>query len=174
MGKIGVEAARAAMVNVGVVEESDNRGKWVEMYQSAVGIPPGSPWCAAFVRFRFERAANELGLALPSDFPDSGWVPSYVAWARHNALWFPVGLAKENPSLIGPGDLACFWFPAKDRHAHIGIVVDKPTATGVVTVEGNTGPDRADAVQRDGDGVYRKRRAWGSLGVRGGFIKIDF
>lgn len=172
MGNIGELAAAEALANVGVIEEGDNRGRWVGLYQASVGIPPGSPWCAAFVRFRFEAAAQRLGVDLPADFPDSGWVPSYVAWAKRHGLWLPVGVARENPSMVDVGDLACFWFTAKDRHAHIGIVVEDGKPWGTYTVEGNTGPDAG--VERDGDGVYRKRRRWASLGIRGGFVKINF
>ena len=57
---IATRAAADALANVGVTEEGENRGKFVEAYQRAVGIPPGSPWCAAFVRFRFEAAAKAM------------------------------------------------------------------------------------------------------------------
>lgn len=171
MGTIGRAAANGALANVGVTEEGENRGQWVETYQRAVGIPPGSPWCAAFVRFRFEKAAEKLDLDLPAAFPDSGWVPSYEAWARRSGLW----IHPRDADNVQKGDLACFWFAAKDRCAHIGIVVTPPDEDGVFeTVEGNTGPDRGTQVARDGDGVYLKRRTIGHLGARGGFIRIPF
>ena len=62
---IALRAAADALANVGVTEEGENRGKWVETYLRTVGLPPGSPWCAAFVRFRFEQAAAALKLPLP-------------------------------------------------------------------------------------------------------------
>lgn len=171
MGTIGRAAAMGALANVGVTEDGENRGQWVETYQRAVGIPPGSPWCAAFVRFRFERAAEKLDLELPAAFPDSGWVPSYEAWARRSGFWIPARDADK----VQKGDLACFWFPAKGRCAHIGIVVAPPNEDGIFqTVEGNTGPDRGTHVERDGDGVYLKRRRVSHLGTNGGFIRIPF
>lgn len=172
MGALGSIVANDALSNVGVTEDGDNRGQWVETYQRAVGIPPGAPWCAAFVRYRFEQASTKSGFALPEGMPDSGWVPSYVAWARRTGRWVPVATARQTPSMVTPGMLCCFWFPAKDRHAHIGIVVATGTSMGVVTVEGNTGLDKGADVERDGDGVYRKRRTWGSFGTQGGFIRI--
>jgi hypothetical protein len=172
MGNIGRAAASGALANVGVTEEGgDNRGRWVEAYQASVGIPAGSPWCAAFVRFRFEQAADKLDLELPAAFPDSGWVPAYVSWAKRSGFWVPAKDAEN----IQKGDLACFWFPAKGRCAHIGIVVAPPNETGIFqTVEGNTGPDRGTEVERDGDGVYLKRRRISHLGANGGFIRIPF
>lgn len=173
MGNIARAAANGAIANIGVMEEGENRGKWVEQYQAAVRIPPGSPWCAAFIRFRFEKAAEALDLNLPAAFPDSGWVPDYVNWAKRSNLWIPVdGVGVEE---VHKGDLACFWFAAKSRCAHIGIVVEDPTLPGRwITVEGNTGPDRGQEVERDGDGVFRKVRRRSSLGTGGGFIRIPF
>jgi hypothetical protein len=47
---------------------------------------------------------------------------------------------------------------------------------GVKTVEGNTSPEMEDEdkVTREGDGVYRKARAWRELGSNGGFVSIDW
>lgn len=172
---IAIEAARAALANVGVTETGgDNRGPAVETYQRSVGISPGSPWCAAFVRYRLEAAAEKLDLDIPIGFPDTGWVPSFVAWAQTNKVWVPRATARVEPSLVRPGDLVAFWFQAKARCAHIGIVVATPTTSGFVSVEGNTGPDRGTTVERDGDGVYRKQRTWSSVGTGGGFIRLNF
>ena len=157
---IALKAASDALLNVGVTEDGDNKGQWIEIYQAAVGIPPGSPWCAAFVRYRFEHAANSLGTTLPSTFPDSGWTPDYASWAKRNGFWIPVSEAKTGVVKPRIGDLALFWFAAKNRIAHIGIVVESSKEWGVVTIEGNTGPDHPDEVNRDGDGVYKKERSW--------------
>jgi cell wall-associated NlpC family hydrolase len=71
------------------------------------------------------------------------------------------------------GDLCFFYFAAKHRVAHVGIVV-KPIGSGFWSVEGNTGSDGAGAVNREGDGVYRKLRRPRSLGVHGGFVRLPF
>lgn len=170
---IALKAAAEALDNIGVVEDGENRGKWVETYQAAVGIPPGSPWCAAFVRYRLERAAAALGTTVPKSFPDSGWTPDYANWAKANGFWVPVADAQNG--VINPriGDLACFYFAAKQRIAHIGIVVQRKD-WGVITVEGNTGSDDPGEVNRDGDGVYRKLRTWSELGKLGGFARINW
>jgi len=171
---IALKAAADALLNVGVVEDGENRGRWVETYQAAVGIPPGSPWCAAFVRYRLERAAAALGTTVPASFPDSGWTPDYANWAKANGFWIPVSTAESGTVVPRVGDLALFWFAAKQRIGHIGIVVESGKNWGVVTVEGNTGPDDPDGVNREGDGVYRKIRTWSELGKLGGFARINW
>jgi hypothetical protein len=171
---IALNAAAQSLANIGVVEEGENRGRWVETYQAAVGIPPGSPWCAAFVRFRLERAAAGLGTQIPPGFPDSGWTPDYANWAKANGFWIPVATAEAGTVSPRIGDLACFYFAAKQRIAHIGIVVESAKPWGVVTVEGNTGPDSEDGVNREGDGVYKKTRTWSELGKLGGFVRINW
>ena len=170
---IAIEAAAGALANVGVVEVGgENRGTAVETYLRSVGLPAGQPWCAAFVRFRFEAAAVKLGADLPDHFPDSGWVPAYVAWAKQRGVWLPMADAREAPLQVRPGDLCAFWFESKLRCAHIGIVVEPATEDGFFSVEGNTGG--GVGVERDGDGVWRKWRRWSSLGAGGGIIRIHW
>ena len=121
---------------------------------------------------KLKSAAEKLDKEIPAGFPDSGWVPAYEAWAKRNGLWVPARTAELDDGRVG--DLAVFWFEAKQRCAHIGIVVGCPSAGIWTTVEGNTGPDTATSVNRDGDGVYQKRRTRAMLGSRGGFVRINF
>jgi hypothetical protein len=46
----------------------------------------------------------------------------------------------------------------------------------VWTIEGNTSPEVFDVslVEREGDGVYAKRRDWHELGAYGGFGQVNF
>jgi hypothetical protein len=73
------------------------------------------------------------------------------------------------------GDLALFYFSALSRIAHIGIVT-KVEEWGVYTVEGNTSPEPSDelSVERDGDGLYAKKRNWSEFGKFGGFGFVNF
>lgn len=175
---IAIRAAAEAMENVGVIEiGGENRGRWVEQYQSACDppIPPGSPWCAAFVVFRLRNAAHDLGLPIPASWPRSGYCPDHRRWAVNNGRWLSVQSVRDGGASVRVGDLALFYFKRLGRIAHIGIVVEVHP-WGVVTVEGNTSEESEDGshVDRDGDGVWRKRRDWSELGAHGGFVRIDW
>ena len=152
-GPVALGAAADAEKNVGVKEDPpfSNDGKWIRMYQNAVNppLPAGSPWCACFVRYRLEAAAKAINHPLPSDFPDSGWCPDYQDWGKQHKLWIPSSsMARCNAQR---GDLCLFWFDAKERVAHIGIVVGTWDG-GVITVEGNT--TDGVTVQREGAVSY--------------------
>lgn len=169
-GRVTLRATADAEANVGVHESGgENRGKYVEIYLRSVGLGPGEPWCAAFVDYRLKEAALELKVALPADFPRSGYCPDYEDWAKRKGVWLPVS---DSPKR---GDLCLFYFPKEGRVAHMGIVV-RPYIFGFFrTVEGNTGPRGAiGEVNREGDGVYRKLRSRRSLGSKGGFIRLGF
>ena len=168
------EVALDAKSNIGVQEEGeDNHGKYVATYLHSVGLEEGQPWCAAFAYFRYRSASDHTSIPLPKGFPKSVYVPDYVAWAKKNKRWIPVDAAKS--TIAGrpdPGDLLCFWFTDKDRHAHIGIVVDEADARGCWTVEGNTNDGDPTTVERNGGGVYKRRRDWRTWGAEGGYIDM--
>lgn len=173
-GPIALRAVADAEANVGVTEEGgENRGKWVETYLASVGLTAGAPWCAAFVYFRLQKAATTLAQPLPADFPRSGYCPDFKAWGIKHGVWVPATNAKANPALIKRGDLLLFYFASKQRVAHIGIVSSVRT-DGVFSVEGNTGPESGEVVNREGDGVYKKDRGFGELGYYGGFVRLSF
>ena len=181
-GRIALAAVAEAERQVGVCEVGgQNRGPEVEGYLRAVGLGPGFAWCAAFVRFCLEAGEREsmLGgssLLIPAGFPDTGWADSYRAWAQRNDLWIPSGASCDvAESDAQRGDLACFWFEAKGRVAHVGLVARWRTVYQMETVEGNTGPTGAlGEVEREGDGVYRKLRRVSDMGCGGGFVRIPW
>lgn len=174
MRSIALLHADLAYANVGVTEVGENRGKAVETYQQSCKPPlsPGAPWCAAHVRWRMKQAATQLGTTYPDDFPRSGYCPDWSRYYKANDLWIPAQSIIAGKTIKRPrkGDHALFYFRQLARIAHIGIVysVDE---NGVWTVEGNTSPEpeRPGDVERDGDGVYYKRREWHELGMFGGF-----
>ena len=193
---IALKAATVAEGFVGTVESGgENRGAQVERFLASVGLGRGAPWCAAFVRHVFEKAAGFVNLSgagnrtkrvlsdaplLPAGFPDSGYTPDFANWARANNAWADVSQLRGGFYEPKRGDLVCFYFAGKGRIAHIGIVVGTFKG-GVITVEGNTSapvspsdPFAIVGVDRDGDGVFRKRRTWASLGRLGGVVKIGF
>jgi len=102
---IALRAAKEAIDNIGVQEVGDNRGKAVETYQASCipAIPPGSPWCAAFVVYRLRNAAHDLALEIPADWPRSGYCPDHGNWARRPKNWLSVKDAGAEPRQVPPG-----------------------------------------------------------------------
>ena len=140
---------RQASALVGTREEGgNNRGTVIEDIIANAGFPHDSaiPYCAAFVRYVFDRA----GLAaVGPQGRASAWSPAWVTrptWTRSNG-----GDAPQ------PGDVFGVWFPRLGRVGHVGLV-EHWGRDVVTTIEGNTGPDVAGAINRDGDGIWRKRR----------------
>jgi hypothetical protein len=173
-GPIARRAVEVAESYLGTTEHGgQNRGAEVERFLASVALPPGQPWCAALVRHCLETAAEQLGLEIPPGFPDSGWCPSFSAWAQREQRWIAVQLAMRGVTTPLRGDLALFWFPPKGRHAHIGFIAASTRGSGgVISVEGNT--SGGDGVNREGDGVWTKRRQWTDFGVGGGFVRLAF
>lgn len=168
-GPIAVRAAADAEANIGVTEQGDNnRGKWVETYLAAVHAEPGDPWCAAFVVYRLVTAAHELNSTIQDDFPRSAWTPDLIEWGKHNGLFIPA----HDWALSQRGDIAGYYFPAKGRIAHVGLVTHG-SANPFTDVEGNTSKP-GGGVARDGDGVWEKQRTAAMLGELGGFVRLPF
>jgi len=172
-GAIARNAALRAEENVGVREVGHNGGVFVDTYLASVGLEgSGEPWCMAFVYYRlWDAAGRPADFSLPMGFPRTGSTVVAVRWAREHGLWIPVALAQSGVEPVQRGDLCFFWFAALRRIGHVGIVI-AAGAEGVETVEGNTSPGAG--VRREGDGVYRRRRLWHTLGWRGGFARIPF
>lgn len=117
-----------------------NDGARVEEYLRAVGLGKGYPWCAAFVSWAFRAASIDAAC--------TAWAPA----------WFPkertVYVRGEAGYVPRRGDVFGIYFPSKGRIAHVGFI-DGEAGGFYITVEGNTN----EAGSREGDGVYRKRRA---------------
>jgi hypothetical protein len=170
--QIAIKAAEEALLNVGVTEKGeDNHGDHIAKYLKTVNLDEGYAWCAAFVKYRFIQAATKLKKKMPKSFMSlSGYTPDWANWAKDNKRWITVQEAKENPALLKKGYLALFYSKTKGRIYHIGLVINTIDG-GVLTVEGNTGPE-TDIVSANGDGVYIKHRKWVNFGLYGGFIKM--
>jgi len=126
----------------------NNRGPRVEQYLANAGIHQAAPWCAAFVQWCSDRAAEALGTTNPLDAVKfEAYVQSYWEWASANGRIVPISAARA-------GSLILFNFGG-ERWDHIGLIARPANNDGIVwSVEGNTG----DVDQRDGDGVYIKPR----------------
>jgi hypothetical protein len=135
----------ALRAHVGVREKGDNRGPEVEMFQKALdGKAAGEPWCAALVQYGLLLVEKKTGMF------------SGVAASEHvRTVWNGSALLRVTEPQ--PGDLMV-WGLKGSASGHIGVVESLLTPGTVMTIEGNTGPDRKGQVEREGDGVYRKRR----------------
>jgi len=169
--EIAILAADNALANVGVTEsDKDNHGRAIAVYLRTVNLSEGFAWCAAFLKYRYMDAANDLNEELSDSFLKlSGYTPDWKNYAQTHNIWIPVENAKKNPELIKKGYAALFYSEQKGRIYHIGIVISS-NKDGFITVEGNTSP--GPGVQADGDGVYKKKRTWKMLGTEGGFMKM--
>ena len=61
-----------------------------------------------------------------------------------------------------PADAFGIYFPSKGRVAHTGLVAEWGK-TSVTTIEANTSPSSTSGDQRNGDGVWKKKRLKASL-----------
>jgi hypothetical protein len=135
---------------VGTREVRKNSGPDIDRWLSWVRLPPGNPWCMAFVYGCYEMAATELGVTNP--FPRTGSV--WGVWNTAEDLW------KSDRSSQG----AVFIHISTENTGHCGFILGVD-GDEYLTVEGNTN----DAGSREGDGVYLKRR---SKDYIDGFIDI--
>jgi hypothetical protein len=168
--EIALLAADDAVLNIGVTESSiDNFGPAIKKYLASVNLEEGFAWCCGFVKYRFIVAAEKLDLTLSKEFLKlDGWSPSWKKYAEKHNVWTSLEDAKANPSIVKKGHVILFYSAEKKRIYHAGIVISS-NESGVVTVEGNTGP--GPGVTANGDGVYLKRRSWTSIGKLGGFLR---
>ena len=142
---------RAAVLNfststLGWKEKGQNSGPEIERILDSVGLKgTRSPYCAAWI---YWVGKNALGAQNP--YPRSAWSPDMV----RKATWVK-GKGREPQ----PGDVGGLFFPSKGRIAHV-FLIEKNLPNLFVSQEANTSPDAApgSAADRDGGGVYRKRR----------------
>lgn len=103
------------------------------------------PWCAAFVCWCVKNAMADEDYTFTRPQTAGAW--DFEKWCKsvdNSAL-----LKKPHNGNIKAGDIVIYTF------SHIGIAVSDVDKQGIVqTVEGNTNSDG----EREGDGVYRKRR----------------
>jgi hypothetical protein len=146
-------AASIAAKYVGQREQSRNRSPFIlRLWRETWPLDGGEyyerrdPWCAAFVSWCLWNAAktnSRLG-ALPFRCLS----PSVRIMRQMLAGNSGARIVKWRDAM--PGDVITF-LPA---FSHVGIVEEKCLG-GLITIEGNTN----GAGSREGDGVYRKKRA---------------
>jgi len=139
-----------AQTFVGTREATGNNdGAAVERIIGNSGFPAKSqiPWCGCFNRIAYDQAKC---LSRGPQGKDSAWSPNWVL----NPTWTRSKGGREPR----PGDTFGIYFSSLSRVGHTGMIKEWGSAN-CFTVEGNTN----DALSRDGDGVYAKRRPVKSL-----------
>jgi hypothetical protein len=151
-----------------VREVGRNAGPDVERYQRAVGLPKGSPWCAAFVSWCYMASK---GLTKAPGWCSGSAVSLYQTAGRSKTAVRVTPLDADFQSKVKAGMV---WSRAQDAEAataarkgvwcqgHTGIVV-KVDSLGFHTIEGNTNA----AGSREGDGVYCKLHKWSDAEIVG-------
>lgn len=143
-------ALAVAETQIGVTEEPPfrNTGKSVGEYLKSVGLSEGNPWCAAFVHWCFQRAADQLGVPNPV-FKTGHCMTHWREAAGLGVRRITAAEAIEDPALLAPGYVFIMHYGQDKGHTGIVVRVDGGL---LETIEGNTN----GAGSREGDGVYRK------------------
>ena len=136
-----VEVARA---EIGTVEgPKDNETKYGKFTGHDF-----QPWCGSFVMW----CANQVKAKLPNVVYTPAGVESFKGIG---------GWSNAETAVPKPGDIVFFDFPGGSEIAdHVGIVVKDNLDGTVVTVEGNTTPDKKEGSQSNGGEVCMKVRAY--------------
>jgi hypothetical protein len=132
---------------VGVVEKTGRNDGEVDKYLESVGLGGSrAPYCAAYVYWVGHQALGDR-----NPYPRSAWSPDMVKGGERITETFqPKG-----------GEAFGIYFPSKGRVAHTGLI-EARQGSYLITNEGNTSSSAAvgSAADREGQGVYRKRRHW--------------
>ena len=130
---------------IGVREATGkNDGKQVEKFLKNVGLGPGFPWCAAFVKTCLIEAGIKSANAING-----------MALSCHNGkniVFFKSKKVKD----VQPGDVFTLYYAHLKRIGHTGFVDHQVNSSVYESVEGNTN----SAGSREGDGVYKKKRSF--------------
>jgi hypothetical protein len=143
------EAAKVigiAASEVGTEEAPVNKTKYGQWYGA-----DGQAWCAMYLSWCF----NEAGFPQPASTSKGfAFTPAGAAWYQQQGRWGTV------PKV---GSVVFFKFPGgPNRIHHVGLVTGIDGSV-VETIEGNTSSGAAGS-QREGGGVYRRRRSIGMVG----------
>ena len=143
---------RVAKSQVGIKERTGKNDGEVEKYIDSVGLNPkaGYPYCAAF---NYWVGREALGKDV-KHFPRSAWSPDHVKG----------GTKVTSTTQIKGGEAFGIYYSSKKRVGHTGLLKERQGAN-FITYEGNTSANAAvgSAADREGQGVYSKRRHWRTI-----------
>lgn len=144
MKQLVEKAIEVAVSQNGVRERGENTGKEVDAYLRSVGCPPGNPWCAAFVYWSVNQAADTLDV--PNPLTRTAYCPDIANWGRENGI---LDTTPERGAIF----LRYGKVGGEFRACHTGLVTGT-TSGAFQTVEGNTN----DGGSREGIGVFLRNR----------------
>lgn len=137
------KALEIAVTQIGVQEvpHGSNRGPQVDKYITSVGLDPAGkhPWCAAFVYWCFQQAAEAMGRQNP------------LYKTGHVLTQWKMRKDKFRVTTPQPGDIGIMDFGKGTGHMFI---VEKAHIDDTANVEGNTN----DEGSREGYEVCRRTR----------------
>jgi hypothetical protein len=135
---------------VGVMEEplGSNSGPRVNQYLESVGDKGGLPWCAAFVYWCFEAAAEALKTRNPAT-RTAGAIDVWDEATQRGIHRIQAAEATERHGLVQPGMV--FVIATGGGHGHVGLV-EKVEGVVLTTIEGNTNAGGST----EGIGVFRR------------------
>jgi len=136
-----------AASQVGITEATGNNDGEPDKYLASVGLAGShAPYCAAYVYWVGQQALGER-----NPYPKSAWSPSQVAG----------GVRVTEATVIKGGETFGIYFPSKKRIGHTGLI-ERRDGASFITLEANTSANAAvgSAADREGQGVFRKRRHW--------------
>ena len=143
------DVVATATREVGLIERPVNLSKFGVWY----GLD-GQPWCAMFVSWCFDQAGG-ADLVAASTSKGFAYCPAGAEWYKKRGRW------GTEPRV---GAVVFFRFSGgPPRIHHVGIVTGINPDGSIDTIEGNTSRG-AGGSQRDGGGVWRRRRKAGVVG----------
>jgi peptidoglycan hydrolase-like protein with peptidoglycan-binding domain len=159
-------ALLSAISQINVVEQprGSNRGPEVDVYLRSVGLKPETghfSWCAAFVYWSYQQAANKLKIVNPL-IKTPGVLDH---WNRAKCTKISKVTAVNEPFKVKPGSI--FIIDHGGGLGHTGIV-ESVNGGNLVTIEGNTNSGSS----REGYGVFRLTRRK-LTAINKGFLKYD-
>lgn len=140
------EFVKIARAEIGTIEQGENLTKYGEFTGKN-----GLAWCGSFVMW----CAAQIKPALK--IPNVVYTPTGVAGFQGAGSWSNAATAKPQP-----GDIVFFDFIEGGAPVeHVGIVIKDNLDGTIVTVEGNTSPDKKPTgSQANGGEVCMKVRAY--------------
>lgn len=144
-----VEAVKVARSQIGIMENpiGSNRGPEVDEYLRSVNCPPGNYWCAGFVYWCFDEAAEMLNLPNPL-YRTAGCLSH---WNNSRGKKISAKTAMQNPAVVKTGQI--FIVDHGRGMGHTGII-ERVDGGFIYTIEGNSNPQGSS----NGIGVFQLAR----------------